>query len=407
MTVVKTYLRDDITTSITRVRKSLQNVVCATNIQSRAASIEAFNQHRIITKLQTFFGLKFDARLDSIVYETILTYAIKAEQLGPGAFDLFVDAIINDRIPDCPTTSFRAKADDVQWLLQRFVEVLDQTMYDMIAIALDLAGFGGKIIVERAHASIPSVELINGYVFNVKPLIEVSDMYLKHCSVACIDGFVENVSEIHGLLESASEKKQPIVLFVRGASDEVLHTLRVNHIRNSLCVIPFLVPFDTEGVNILTDIAVVAGGDLVSSLKGDLISTVSLSSLPIVPEIVVGKTCCTLRCSTTSKSVLNHISYLQQKRLEVDEFIGKLLDKRIRSLTSSYVLIRLIDDNNYTINAQSLDYVLRSYASLISHGTVTLKNGERVLFDAAHTANTQAYACLQQLSRLGAVIDEL
>src|SRR5574343_71568 len=127
----------------------------------------------------------------------------------------------------------------------------------MLDRAIELAGFCGRIIVERALNE-PSIERCSGYSFNVRPAIDVTGKF-KLARIACIDGYIESVSELHYMLEQASETKEPCIMFARGMADDVKHTLKVNFDRASLKVVPIVVPFDLDGINTLNDLSIVTG----------------------------------------------------------------------------------------------------------------------------------------------------
>ena len=105
----------------------------------------------------------------------------------------------------------------------------------------------------------------------MKKLLKDDNLFLRDARIACIDGYVESVSELHLLLEELSEAKVPCFLFVRGMSEDVLHTIKTNNDRKTLMVFPYIVPFDLDSVNTIVDIAVSAGTDVLSNLKSDKI----------------------------------------------------------------------------------------------------------------------------------------
>lgn len=270
----------------------------------------------------------------------------------------------------------------------------------MVDEALQLAGFAGRIIVEKTTATVPSVELVRGYTFELQQILPV-DVSFNNPRITCIDGYIEQVAEIHHLLEGAAAAKEPCVLFVRGVSDEVKHTLKVNYDRGSLRIVPISVRFDLEGMNTLVDLSIVSGCNLISSLKGDLISNIKFEELPYVDQVTVFKGRVVMTGSKTSARVSSHVHQLRSRRSEekIDD-VGRLLDKRIRSLTPNHVVVRLLDDKDFITSSQAIDYALRAAKTAVDHGLD--EAGRLVATELA--AWHQATQCMRVLSDLGAYI---
>ncbi len=230
--------------------------------------------------------------------------------------------------------------------LKECLEATAPDVSELVIEAIKLAGNECKIFIESSATDTTTLERIDGNTFNVS----VDPLFLKggkwsalSAKVFIIDGMIEKISEIDSLLEACNRLKQPVCIIARGYDKDVISTLFVNYTRKTLNVIPATLAFDLETANVLNDIAVALGGDVTSSLKGDLISTVKLDDLPRAKVIT-----CTGKSLTivpdVSGDVINHIRNLIEKR-ETETLVGVklILDKRIRSLSSSSVIIRVSD----------------------------------------------------------------
>lgn len=366
------------------------------------------------TDVQVAFGLKHASAARRTVHEIVLTHAIAAERCSAGSLSRFGELLTQEfaeRAAGYPSgeragatwdivgvPSLAARVEDVDRAVAS-ADVDPQTR-SMLSQALALAGFAGRIVVEKTRSR-PSVELVRGYTFDLVGLLPIDASFVGP-RVACIDGHVEDVSEIHHLLEESAEAKEPVVLFVRGMADEVKHTLRVNYDRGSLRVVPVGVPFDLEGMNTLVDLATVAGTDVVSSLKGDLISSVRLSGMPRVDAVLLHGNRVVVASTASHKSVAQHVERLRRKRTEenIDD-VGRLLDKRIRSLSPNHVVIRLVDDRSFVVRSQAIDRALRTVRSLVDHGVV---GEDRRLAATEVAARLYSGRCAEQLRSLGAFI---
>lgn len=402
----------DVSASIKRVQQTLSK----TFENSKGQSLRTTKGDLVIqTRLQTIFSLKFSNPSDALIYETILTQALNAERLSPGGFDTCIEMVLgglesHDTV--ATVSSMKAFLKSLESLGARHVtrsdinttisKTLDDRARQLVETALSLSGFGGKIVVEKATTEVNSVELIRGYTYKLRPEFPVS-LRANDVAIACIDGFVESVAEIHQLLESSSEAKVPVLLFVRGIADEVRHTLKINFDRGSLRVVPFITPFDLEGINTLVDIATVADSDVLSTTKGQLISTLKLSDLTRVPTCSVFPDRVVIVNPRSQERVRTQVKHLKVKRLDaIDESLARLYDLRIKSLSPNQVVMRLANDDKYVPTAQAIDYVLRSLKSLSDHGLT--HEGESIASKA--TGISAAVRCLTMLTSLGAVITQ-
>lgn len=358
------------------------------------------------TPMQVVFGYRMPTAIQRSILETVVTHATHAERRGPGAFDRVIELLLerfSTQSGSATQGSVHAQSSrlaDVDSVVSEHARRGGRFVPAMVLEALRLAGFGGRIMVEKTSSVVPSVELVRGYTFDLTQLLP-TNVSLVRPRIVCIDGFVESVSEVHHLLEAASESKEPCVVFTRGFSDDVIHTLKVNYDRGSLRVVPVKVPFDLDGMNTLVDLSTVSGADMVSSLKGDLISSVRLHDSPYVDQVTVvnGKT--VVINTRTKGRVTSHVAQLRARRADVEvDDVGRLLDKRIKSLSPNHVVLRLPDDRSFVVNSQAVDHALRAVRSAIDHGVTA--QGALVVTELA--ARVYSDRCYRTLMGLGASV---
>lgn len=271
-----------------------------------------------------------------------------------------------------------------QDLLANIQEICDnELLAEVIYQAVSSAGLEGKIYVEDGKQSSYVLEKKLGYVFDVKPikafLTEAnSSLERQGVKILLIDGLIERVSEIDLVLTKAYQTKEPVVIVARGFSEEVVATLKVNFDKGFLNVIPVLLNSDLESINLLNDLAVVCGCQIVSTLNGEMLGTMSLDDLPTVQKIRCQLGQIVIEEPKTQGQVASQIKSLLSKRTDNQnvEDIVNLLDKRIKALTSNTVTIRLPNISN--IEAQTarakIDISLRTIKSFLGNGVVQLSD---------------------------------
>lgn len=187
--------------------------------------------------------------------------------------------------------------------------------------------------------------------------IEISDVFFSALSlgkikiispvILVIDGFIESISEIDGLVQESFSKKNPMIIFARGFSDDVQNTLGFNYSHGHLRVVPVIIPYDSVGSNLINDITVVCGADIVSSLKGELVSSRQWSDLSCVESIDIDffSKNCYIENKLTEKSVKIHRRNLRKKRKELNSLQEvEILDSRLSCISGDGVCISLGED---------------------------------------------------------------
>jgi hypothetical protein len=318
------------------------------------------NDVKIIRNLQHFLKLS-PKNVEKSQLEMLLSHALVAEKECPGAGMKFLEIFSSEK--------FLREDEEVKSKLD-LTKILEKKnfskeVFDVLKTIIDVISTKTRVSIKKSKSSKIFVEISEGYRFDANRCIKITDMELKNPRVCCIDGYIESVSEIHHLLTHFSETKQEAILFFRGASDDVFNTIKVNFDRKTLVLIPYIVPFDLNNVNTLVDIAVVSGTDVVSSTKGQMISSIDTSQLGFLETCYLSSTNIVAKNLKTSSRVKLHVDNLRSKmeeRLDSQEFISK----RISSLSSSCIDINIPDDISFPAVSSQFDEGVRIISSVIN-----------------------------------------
>ena len=307
--------------------------------------------------IQHFISLKPKKEIRKL-YELVLGYALQSENSCPGTFVLVLERFCNI---ESKFQKIETKKDIKNYLSSNFSSITTSILESI----LDILNINTKISIKKSSSEKTYVEIIDGFVFECSSMLKIKNIEVKKLKIACIDGFIESVAEIHHLLSWASENQQAIALFCRGMSEDVLNTIKVNNERKTLQLYPYQVKFDLENVNTLVDIAVVSNCDVVSSLKGDLISSTSYKNLGSVESSILTETTVNLKNKKT-KRIDDHLRYLKNLADERKE-ISDILSKRIKSMSSSYIEISIPEGIDYSYSSLELDEGIRIITSIINN----------------------------------------
>jgi hypothetical protein len=246
----------------------------------------------------------------------------------------------------------------------------------MIFESLNFTGITGKIHVDFTPYDKDTIELIEGFTFNIKSLNDFSNLSeIKRSlpKVLIIDGIIEKISEIDHILRKANETNDTILICAIGFSEEVILTLRLNFLNKKLDVIPIAVGVDQNTINMLKDIAIVCNTRYVSAMTGDVISTVKYDELNTVEDVVISGNSLRIKNSTNKNNISNHISQLINKKTSINNFLSsKLYDERIKSLASKYVNVKIgaMNDQEKLIKLEKIHTCLKLIPILSRYGII-------------------------------------
>lgn len=313
------------------------------------------------SKLQAILKTKFQDELDQILLNLVLENSYKAESISAGGFLNTLKNLSLEKSDQI--SSFHPTKEEIYTIINNH---LDNHKSEILMNALELAGFAGKISIEKSKNENFSLELIDSYNFYAEALGEKSAKLIRP-KVIIIDGFVESVSEINVLLESLIDSGNQLILITRGFHPEVINTVNVNNNRKVISAYLFQVPFDIDGLNTLVDISVTCGTQPLSSNLGQIISNVSIKDAVTVDEISFSNNKISIKNKKVKNNVQVHLHDLLKRSKEKSE-ISEIYEKRINCLKGSNVTIRIPDDVNFVENSNNIDACLRSIQSLISYG---------------------------------------
>jgi hypothetical protein len=187
---------------------------------------------------------------------------------------------------------------------------------------------------------------------------------IKNFRYIIIDGMIESIGEIYHVLYKAAETKEPYVIFCFGISSEVKDVIIQNNSKGITEIMPVCFKFDEDTINILNDLAVLMGTDIVTAKLGQTISQEVSKDLPVGKRIEFDINGFILTPNITDEKVGNHRKFLEKRIANsLNEKNKDLLVKRVRRMSSKtltlYIPNFLIKNNTFV---RELDYVLRFFA---------------------------------------------
>src|SRR5687767_5716220 len=173
----------------------------------------------------------------------------------------------------------------------------DKEIGDLIAEAMEKVGKDGVITVEEAKGLETTLETVEGMQFDrgyLSPYFvtdpEKMEAVLEDPYILIHDKKISVMKELLPLLEKVAQSGKPMLVISEDVEGEALATLVVNKLRGTLKVVAVKAPgFGDRRKEMLRDIAVLTGGQVISEEVGLKLENVALADLGHAKRVVIDK----------------------------------------------------------------------------------------------------------------------
>ena len=173
----------------------------------------------------------------------------------------------------------------------------DAEIGDKIADAMDKVGKDGVITVEEAKSLETTLETVDGMQFDrgyLSPYFitdpEKMEATLEDAYILIYDKKISTMKDLLPVLEKAAQSGRPLLIVAEDVEGEALATLVVNKLRGTLKVAAVKAPgFGDRRKEMLRDIAILAGGQVISEELGLKLENTTLNDLGRAKRVIVDK----------------------------------------------------------------------------------------------------------------------
>lgn len=173
----------------------------------------------------------------------------------------------------------------------------DSEIGKMIAEAMAKVGKDGVITVEEAKGTQTSVKVVEGMEFDrgyLSPYFvtntEKMTVEMENPYILITDKKISALKELLPILESVAQSGKPLLIIAEDVDGEALTTLVVNRLRIGLKICAVKAPgFGDRKKEILQDIAIVTGGNVISEEQGRKLENVTIDDLGKAEKINITK----------------------------------------------------------------------------------------------------------------------
>jgi chaperonin GroEL len=173
----------------------------------------------------------------------------------------------------------------------------DKEIGNLIADAMEKVGKDGVITVEEAKGLETTLETVDGMQFDrgyLSPYFvtdpEKMEAVLDDAYILIHDKKISAMKELLPILEKVAQSGKPLLIIAEDVEGEALATVVVNKLRGTLKVVAVKAPgFGDRRKEMLRDIAVLTGGQVISEEVGFKLENATLNDLGRAKRIVIDK----------------------------------------------------------------------------------------------------------------------
>jgi chaperonin GroEL len=173
----------------------------------------------------------------------------------------------------------------------------DPTIGKVISEAMEKVGKEGVITVEEAKSMETTLDIVEGMQFDrgyLSPYLvtdpEKMEINLEDCYLLLNEGKISSMQELLPILEQISKLGSPLLILAEDVEGDALAALVVNKIRGSLKCAAVKAPgFGDRRKEMLQDIAILTGGQVISEDLGIKMENITLDDLGTAKRVSIDK----------------------------------------------------------------------------------------------------------------------
>ena len=222
---------------------------------------------------------------------------------------------------------------------------------ELVAEAIERVGAEGVVSVEEAKGIETTLDVVEGMQFDrgyLSPYFvtdpEKMQAVLESPLILVYDKRIGAIKDILPLLEQILQQGQPLLVIAEEVEGEALATMVVNKLRGALLCVAVKAPgFGDRRQELLQDIALVSGAQLISEQLGKTLEGVTLGDLGSAERVIVDKDSTTIVGGAGKREDIQaRCSELRRRISETtSDYDKEKLQERLAKLAGGVALVRV------------------------------------------------------------------
>src|SRR5512134_4013824 len=227
----------------------------------------------------------------------------------------------------------------------------DETIGKILAEAMEKVGKEGVITVEEAKSMETVLEVVEGMQFDrgyLSPYFvtdpERMEAGLEDPLILLSEKKISSMKDLLPVLEQVARQGKPLLIVAEDIEGEALATLVVNKIRGTLAVCAVKAPgFGDRRKEMLKDVAILTGGQVISEELGLKLENVTLKDLGRAKRVVVDKDNTTLIDGAGAKKAIE--GRVAEIRAQIEkttsDYDREKLEERLAKLAGGVAVVKV------------------------------------------------------------------
>ena len=231
------------------------------------------------------------------------------------------------------------------------VSAANEEIGQLIAEAMEKVTADGVITVEESKTAETYSEIVEGMQFDrgyITPYMvtdtEKMEAVLDDPYILITDKKISNIQEILPLLEQVMQAGRKMVIIAEDVEGEALSTLIVNKLRGTFVCVPVKAPgFGDRRKEMLQDIAILTGGQVISEELGFDLKDTQISQLGTAKQVKIQKELTIIVDGAGDKNAIADRVAQMRRELEAStsEFDKEKLQERLAKLAGGVAVIKV------------------------------------------------------------------
>ena len=227
----------------------------------------------------------------------------------------------------------------------------DEAIGQLIAEAMEKVGHDGVITIEESKTAETYSEVVEGMQFDrgyITPYMvtdtEKMEANLDDALILITDKKISNIQELLPLLEQVVQAGKKLLIIAEDVEGDALSTLIVNRLRGTLNVVCVKAPgFGDRRKEMLQDIAILTGGQVISSDVGLELKEATLAQLGQARQVKVTKENTTIvNGAGSSEEIKARIGQIKsQIEVTTSDYDKEKLQERLAKLAGGVAVIKV------------------------------------------------------------------
>ena len=231
------------------------------------------------------------------------------------------------------------------------ISAADEEIGNIIADAMEKVSADGVITVEESKTAVTDSDIVEGMQFDrgyISPYMvtdtDKMEAVIDDALLLITDKKISNIQEILPLLEQVLKGGRKLVIVAEDVEGEALSTILVNKLRGTFTCVAVKAPgFGDRRKDMLRDIAILTGGEVIASELGLELSETTLDMLGQARQVKISKENTIIVDGAGDKTeIANRVAQIKtQIETTTSDFDREKLQERLAKLAGGVAVIRV------------------------------------------------------------------